>query len=293
MMSIRNRLAMPFLAAALVVVLGGNGVRAELVIGVANQPVLIDFQGFNGGGLQPGGGAGTLDSNDWSIEFFDVGGSQFSDFGESSTSGLFAGGTVSGAMPAPGLYAVDTGGGNVAMGIQAGIVSGGSPTELAGVDPILRIRNQTGVVFDAVYVDYDLWVFNGSDENLYVDPEALGESATIEFNDSIDGIPGFTTDLAASANPEWTRTEQFNDLFLPASVFIGGPTIDPLEDGQTLGIRWSIGGVADQLGRFDGVAIDNIRVTGVNFVTAVPEPGAAVFLAIAALVPCCRRRRRN
>lgn len=220
--------------------------HAELVISNLGETYTIDFQDYTGAGLQRGGGGGTLDSSSWELRFFNEDEFQATGLRETHGAGLFGRGLSTGGVETAGYYAFETGDGNRALGLQSG------PNGFSGGDPNLFLRNQTGRVVDVLHVKYEAWVYNDSDSSSYFDLEFDTETGFID--------PVFLeTPLLADESPEWTKTQLDYDLFLPIEGFDG--TLHELEDGDTIWIRWAIGGEFDALNGYDEVAVDNIEIT--------------------------------
>ena len=88
---------------------------ASLSIDNLSSPVVIDFTGFNGSGFSPNPSSGQLDSDFWAVDgLFDG----TLDFGGTRIENDFARGSDPDAVRDGGIWAFDTGGGDVALGVQ-------------------------------------------------------------------------------------------------------------------------------------------------------------------------------
>ena len=121
-----------FVFGALLLAMTSN---AQLSIPTTDVPVFIDFTGFSGAGFQPGGGGGTLNSDDWSATGFSEGDL---DFGATMITGDFARGTTMGLVNTGGVYGVDIAG-NQGLMVQP-VADDFTPGSF-----ILKIQNNTGV----------------------------------------------------------------------------------------------------------------------------------------------------
>lgn len=259
-----------------IAVLVSSEARADLTLSVLGQTETIDFQDYTGAGLAPGGGGGTLNSNDWTFWLSDEAGFSSTNPGDTVGAGEFGRGTSTGGVSNPGYYAFETGGGNRALGVQIG------STGFASAVPSLTVKNETGTVVDHLRVRYDIWVLNDSDNSNYFD---------LEFSDGSNFIDPvfFESPETADASAIWSKTELEYDLFLPFTVF-GGQMIDSLNDGESIQVEWSIGGSFSALNAYDEVAVDNVRITAYS--TAIPEPHSVMVLSCLGIVTLVRRRRR-
>ncbi|MCC9599500.1 hypothetical protein LOC67_02930 [Stieleria sp. JC731] len=250
---------------------------AEIVFNSLGESYFDNFESYTASGMQPGGGGGTLDSNVWEISFFDSMGSQSSGIGSSHGSGLFGRGLSSVAGTEQGVYAYQTGNGNTALGIAL------DSTELAGAFPALEITNNTGSVIDWIDVSYDVWVFNQTDVQSFVDLEFSKDSL---FVDPLF----FETPATADGLVSWTMTPISYSLLLPITSTTDFSTpLTPLANGESIELGFSIGKFGG-IGDSDGVAIDNLRITVGT--TAIPEPNAInCLIALSSLLSLRRSRR--
>jgi len=268
----------PLFAALLGLLPVATPAHADLFLNTLGDATLIDFQGYTGAGLQPGGAAGTLDSDNWTMFLVGEATNAFTNFGDTMGTGLFGKGQSSGGVSKQGIYAFDTGGGNIALGTQP---DESSNVTIAGVS--LLITNNTGATVDHLRVSYDFWFFNDSD--------SLTENE-LEF---IDGANFYDPNLlespsGAMAVPAWQKIEEVVDLYLPVTDF--GGTISEMANGDSMEILWLFSGFggAGVLNGYDEVAIDNIRIT--PFSTTVPEPSTLLLSALASFGILANRSRK-
>ncbi|MEN0111060.1 MAG: hypothetical protein AAF805_10080 [Planctomycetota bacterium] len=254
------------------------GAWATVIVSTIGEPITIGFDAYSGTGVAPGGGGGTLDSDQWNLNLFNADSGSFFEtgFGGSAGAGVFGRGTSPGGVdPADfGFYAFEVAPGDIALGTQPG------PTDFSAPGIELRLENQTGFEIDFVEISYTVYVRNDSDESLYVD---------LEFSDGgvfIDPFL-FDTPIDADTPADFVAFQLSYDLVLPLFSGFGFDSVAPVAPGGTLDVRWSIGGSPDLSGGYDEVAIDNIRITA--FSSQVPEPTAA-WVAMFAVALAGRRR---
>lgn len=251
-----------FLVVAIVAVTATSA-SADLVLNASGTAENIDFTGFTGAGFTPGGGAGQLDSNTWSTTGFGLNVA----FGGSETSGDPARGSSTGGEATGGVYSFDTGGGNAALGVQAG------GSDFTPGSFILRISNGTGQTLTSFDVSYDVSIFNDQER-----------SNSFNFGWSTDGVtvnPISSLDLlsaeAADASPAWVTSNQSES----------GIALPSLAPNAQFFVHW-LGDDESGGGSRDEFALDNISITGF---AAVPEPTTAVLFGLAGLGLCVVRRR--
>ena len=226
---------------------------ASLSIDNLNSPVVINFNDFDGSGFSPTPSAGQLDSNMWAVDGFSDGSLDFGGTTEMDGND-FARGNSSGGVITGGIWAFDTGGGNIALGIQPG---GGdwTPGSLT-----LKLQNNTGQMLTALDVSYSIYLYNNA-----------GRASSFDFSHSADNVTytqigalDFQSPETASNSLAWEETSL-------------GTTLTGLSiaDSEHYYLRWSGddfsgGGLRDEFG------LDNISIT------AVPEP--AYFGLICGLI---------
>jgi hypothetical protein len=192
---------------------------------------------FRATGFTTSPSSGQLDSDAWSLSGFG-GGSNFN-FGGSCTSGDCARGLSTGNVSTGGVYAFDTGSGNIALGVQP------TSSDFTPGNITLKVENKTGSTFTTISISYVLYVFN--DE---------GRANSYNLSYSTDGtnfidIPAVDyTSTQASTGNNWSsainRSISFNLT---------------VADGGEVYLRWTGNDVSGG-GSRDEFALDDISVTG-------------------------------
>ena len=226
-----------------------------------NVAVLETFDSFEGNGFQPGGGAGTLDSNSFSLFGLSDGNLPF---GGTATTGDFARGISTGGVTTGGIYAFDIGGGDIALGLQAV-----NEEDFTAGEVTILVSNDTGVDLSGITVALDGFDFNDQDF-----------LSVFDFSFSVGGID-FTDIFAFSTGGIATNVPSFESTGFSASIGV------PILAGEDFFLRIS-GDTQLGTGLRDEVAIDNLSFTGL---TVVPEPASASFLGLCGLAVFSRRRR--
>jgi len=203
---------------------------------LSHPSIDIDFSGFQGQGITTTPSAGQLDSNDWRASGLSDGDTHLLG---NHTSGDYARGVSNGGVRTGGLYAFDTGGGNIALGGQA-TGSDLSPGEIA-----LRVLNDTGHTVDQLSLSYELYFYNdGTRSSLF----GFGYSPE----------PGIFLDV-----PELTQVSQeqpdTNSQWVLSSLAFQMSDLN-LSDGAFLELIWQIDDFSGVGGR-DEFALDNIKIT--------------------------------
>ncbi len=225
--------------------------KAQLSIPTTGVPVQIDFTGFAGAGFQPGGGGGTLNSDEWSAIGFSEGDV---DFGATALTGDFARGVTMGLETTGGIYGVDLAG-NQGLMVQP-VADDFTPGSF-----ILKIENNTGVEVSELAIAYTIYVLNDQ-----------ARSNSFNFSVSYDNV-SYTdiTDL------DYTSPEAFD--FTPyitlKSTNITGLTFG---DGTQMYLRWT-GNDVGGAGNRDEFALDDISITAIEgepVVIATFDPGALI-----------------
>lgn len=225
--------------------------KAQLSIPTTGVPVQIDFTGFAGAGFQPGGGGGTLNSDEWSAIGFSEGDV---DFGATALTGDFARGVTMGLETTGGIYGVDLAG-NQGLMVQP-VADDFTPGSF-----ILKIENNTGVEVSELAIAYTIYVLNDQ-----------ARSNSFNFSVSYDNV-SYTdiTDL------DYTSPEAFD--FTPyitlKSTNITGLTFG---DGTQMYLRWT-GNDVGGAGNRDEFALDDISITAIEgepLVIATFDPGALI-----------------
>lgn len=246
-----------------------------------NQPgdvVAIDFNDYAGAGLLPGGGGGALDSDAFRASFSSyhtdlVEGTSLGDYyaaveyGDTSADAPFAGG-VSADLPAqPGLFAVDLGEGDRALGALLDPLAPMTQPEGVWSSAYVAVRafNNGAAPIMGLLVEYDLYVLNVAEteyDGIYADGEISSSSgAYIDPDDLLADTPA-----EADPSPSWTVESKQQLVLLPVSGWDGGE-IAPIAPGDFVEIGLSLGGSFSTAGTIDAVAWDNLRITAVE-----PEP---------------------
>ena len=246
---------------------------ADLVIDFADTPTsVVTFEGtlagvnqnkFLGEGLASSPSFGQLDSDSWEVDA----GSELLPFGGSATTGtIFGAGNSPGNTNVAGLYSFDTGGGNIALGIQPHI------DHFTPGTIILRVLNDTGATVSSWDVSYDIFAYNDTNASTSIDfSYAVGTTTPGTFNPlSLDFDSPFVQDVVAAWGGPTNKSTS-----IAASV----------ADGTHLFLKWTFNSTGGTSVVHDEVALDNISVTAVS---AVPEPSAALFGLVVILTTAVR-----
>lgn len=212
-----------------------SAAHAQLLINTAGVPVNIDFTGFSGAGFQPGGGGGTLNSNEWSATGFSDGAS---DFGATSTTGDFARGSTTGLVTTGGIYAVDIAG-------NQGLMVQPTADDFTPGSFILKIENNTGVDVTELSLSYTIYVLNDG-----------GRSNSFNFAVSYDNVT-----YSPVADLDYATPEMFD--FTPYVIY-RSTSITGLSftDGSVLYLSWT-GNDISGTGTRDEIALDDIAITAI------------------------------
>ena len=222
-----------FVFGALLLAMTSN---AQLSIPTTDVPVFIDFTGFSGAGFQPGGGGGTLNSDDWSATGFSEGDL---DFGATMITGDFARGTTMGLVNTGGVYGVDIAG-------NQGIMVQPVADELTPGSFILKNQKNTGVEVAELAIAYTIYVLNDQPR-----------SNSFNFSVSYDNVTYNPIADLDYASPE---AMDFTPYITPKSSSITGLAIP---DGAVFYLRWT-GDDVSGTGNRDEFAIDDISITAVE-----------------------------
>lgn len=209
--------------------------HAQLMINTTDVPVLIDFTGYSGAGFQPGGGGGTINSNEWSVTGFSEGGV---DFGATVTTGDFARGTTMGLVTSGGIYAVDIAG-------NQGLMVQPTADDFTPGSFILKIENNTGVDVTELAVSYTIYVLN--DQN---------RSNSFNLSVSYDNITYTPITAVDYTSPDIL---DFTPYIVPKSTNITGLDFPA---GTVMYLSWTgddVGGTGSR----DEFALDDISITAV------------------------------
>ena len=218
-----------------------------LQIASADTSYVIDFDttvagvnngAFQGTGLSPSPVTGQLDSNGIRVEGLSDG---LSDFGDTSTSGGFIGGTSTGGVTTGGLYAFDVSNGgtpNIALGVQP------DGDDLTPGAIVLRFQNRTGSAITSLDVAYELLVRNDASGASSVGFEHGGD---FNSTSNVAGLLYQTPEAAGIFSGEW-RSGYFQ-----TTISVNIP------DGGTYYFKWNIEDISGT-GPWDELAFDNIEV---------------------------------
>ncbi len=241
-----------------------SSASGQIAVTQANIAYEEDFTSFTGTGFSPTPSAGQLDSNTWRVEGASDG---VGTCGGTHDSGDFDRGSSSGGVNTGGVYAFDTGGGDIALGFQPA-ASDFTPGALT-----LRLQNSTGFAVTSLEVSYTIAVYNDQ-----------GRANSFNFAHSADDVSytneaslDYTTPEAADNEPAW--------VFVQRGITLSELNI--ADDGFYY-LQWQTDDVSG------GGSRDEFGITFVSF-TAIPEPStyAALFGALAlGMVMFLRRRRR-
>ena len=215
-------------------ILFANFLHAQFEINAIGTPETIDFTGFTGSGFQPGGGGGTLNSDDWSATGFSEGDVAF---GATAISGDFARGSTMGLVTTGGIYGVDI------LGNQ-GLMVQPTADDFSPGSFILKILNNTGSDIGSIDLAYTIYVLN--DQN---------RSSSFNFSFSYDNISYTNIPAIDYTTPE---VGDFSPYMEAKSTSIPGLTII---NGSEFYLRWTSDDVAGS-GSRDEIAIDDISITG-------------------------------
>ena len=238
----------------------------------------IDFTGFTGTGFTSSPAAGQLDSDSWAITGMSDGSLAFSG---TAAAGDFARGASTGGVASGGIYAFDTGAGNIALGIQP-VAADFTPGTLT-----LRLRNDSGGDVVDPNVSYLIWVLNN---------EARSNSFNFSYstdNAAYTVVPALNyTSIAAADALGWVNITRATSLT--------GVTIS---NGGFLYLRWTgddAGGAnnRDEFG-LDDIVVASLTPTAVTLsqtgaqTAALPTlPFAFAFLMLAVASLAIGRRQQ-
>lgn len=224
--------------------------NAQLEINTIGAPVLIDFTGFTGSGFQPGGGAGLLNSDDWSVLGCSDGDL---DFGGTVLSGDLAKGSTGGLVISGGIYGVDIAG-------NQGLMVQPTADDFTPGSFILKLINNTGSEIGQLDIAYTIYVLNDA-----------GRANSFNFSYSFDNV--VYTDIPA-LNYTSPEAIDFTPYLTIQSTSLIGLAIP---DGNLFFIRWTSDDVSGG-GSRDEFAIDDISITpieGLPLVLATFNPAGA------------------
>lgn len=218
---------------------------AHAEVPISSDPVVLDFDDYQGFGFVPEPELGQLDSDTWSIEGLSAGDLPF---GGSGTSSDFARGPSSGGVTQGGMYSFNVDGAdNHAFGWQA---SSTVPGDLLPGAIFLALRNNNNLPITRFQIDYRMYVFDDSDG-----------ASTIQLEFSSDGaqwIPLFDTPYSSPRGPAKTPAWE-SEMVTATADGISVPA------GQAFFLRWALGDRSGGVSEFrDDLAIDNLTLTVVG-----------------------------
>ncbi|MFN3597665.1 MAG: T9SS type A sorting domain-containing protein [Rubricoccaceae bacterium] len=201
---------------------------AQYLVTTPGVPVTETFAGFTGAGFSPTPSAGQLSSHSVAMKLNDLSADYAFGFGEAPAQAVFARGAHNGGVTTGGVYAFNTGGGNIALGFQPS-GSGATGIFTAGGYVVFRFRNDTGTLLRAADVELELAIRNDQNRSTFVDffydVTADAQFATPSGTALFDGTLKFETPLA-STGAAWaheTRTARFEDLaWAPGTYLLVG-----------------------------------------------------------------------
>tara|TARA_R110000850_G_scaffold25797_3_gene74176 strand:- start:538 stop:3792 length:3255 start_codon:yes stop_codon:yes gene_type:complete len=224
-------------------------VQPEPVLGwqitAANTDFVIDFDttvnGVNegqyaGSGFETAPATGRLNSNAFAATGMSDG---TLNFGDTQTTGDFAGGTSTGGETGGGFYAFEVAPGNRAFGWQA------TGSDFAPGSMTLRLQNQTGTTIETMRLTYTVYVYNDQGRSNNVNLSYSDDNITFTQQPLLEVV----SEETAAITPEWTATTY--------TVLIG---LENIPDGDFYYLRWDTADVAGS-GSRDEFAIDDITLT--------------------------------
>jgi hypothetical protein len=214
-------------------------------IAVADEnPVVIDFQTFQGAGFAPTPSAGQLDSDEFAIAGLsdgDVG------FGGTGTSGDFARGVSAGSETTGGVYGYNDG-----LNAARWLFIQPSGSDFTPGTLTVRFENTNpSLTITTLEIEYSIKVYND---------QARANSFNLAYTENCSGSPSYTSvgsldytsPEAADGSPAWTT--------IPRSTTLVSLNIPP---GQTFCLQFSSADVSGS-GSRDEIGIDDISVAATN-----------------------------
>jgi cysteine-rich repeat protein len=207
---------------------------AAAQIAVTSATTTLDFTGFTAAGIVPAPSAGQLSSLAWSVIGLSDGNL---DFGGNGTAGDFSRGPSMGGVTTGGIYAFDTGGGNVSLGIQP------SDADFTPGALIARFKNELTRPLLSVDVSYTIWVLADEAHSTSFDFSWSTDNVTFTSVPALD----FTTDGPIPTTPDWRSYPQTTTVALnvPPNGF--------------LFLRWTSDDAGGSGGR-DEIALDDLTL---------------------------------
>lgn len=232
------------MALGVAMVSGATTAMAQLSIDNSGVTYTIDFDAtvagvnngvFAAGGFEPAPAAGQVDSDAWSVNGLSQGNL---DFGQTGITSDYAQGTSTGGVFSGGVYAWEVATGDFAIGLQP-TGSDWTPGDLR-----LKMVNNTGLVIDTLFIDYDIIVNNDADRGNDFFFSHSADNMTYTPEPSLD----YTSVELTQGSVMWVTT--------PRTITLTGLNIAA---GANYYIMWD---GADNLGGGgrDEFAVDNIDI---------------------------------
>lgn len=194
-----------------------------------------DFNSFDGSGFAPSPSAGQLDSDAWRVTGLSDGDGTFE--GTHAT-GDFARGQHDGGAGTGGVYAFQVETDNYILGVQP------TTDDFTPGTITLKVQNTTGNTLNAVYVEYEIWVYNDQNRANSLNFAYSTDDSTYYAVSALD----FTTPETADSSPAWTSTSR--------STTISGLNLAP---GADFYLQWQGDDVSGS-GARDEYGIDDVEV---------------------------------
>lgn len=210
------------------------------------NPVVIDFNGFDGSGFAASPAAGQLNSNEWIVNGLSDGDLAF---GADGTSGDYARGSSTGGVTSGGVYAFDVDAGNIALGVQA------TGTDWSPGDFILRIQNTSGLNIIQLDISYSIWVDNNADRANSFNFSHSPDNSSYTAEATLD----YTSLEALDANG-WTETTR--NITLSSLV---------ISNNDFYYLKWTGDDVSGS-GSRDEFGLDDISITATTSAAGDTDP---------------------
>ncbi|MFP6904800.1 MAG: PEP-CTERM sorting domain-containing protein [Verrucomicrobiota bacterium] len=257
-----------FLACVMSLFMGIALCDAAVIVTQAYRMFTIDFDDYDGSGFQPGGGAGTFDSNNIHIEGASDG---VLNFGDTKTTGDFARGNSSGGETTGGLWNF-TAKGVSTFGVQPSSNDFNGPGTGDFVE--FLFENGLGRSVNSLTLQYDIFQHNDQDRSTSVIPYISTDGSNYQ---QMPGM-GMTTLEAADASPKWFVTFQNNNTFME------------INDGDSVYVRFVFADAGGS-GSRDEIGLANVALLLGS--RSVPEPQTAALAGLGILGLRYLRRTRT
>jgi len=218
---------------------------------------------FTGTGFQANPVSGQLDSDSWASTGWSAGNLPFG--GTQTTPNTdYTRGSSAGGVTTGGIYAMDVGGGNTALGILPGQIAG---KDFAPGTLTLKVQNDTGADIHSLTINYVIYVYNDTKRANSFNFSYSADDATYTPVAGLD----YTSAQVAAAAPTWEANNR--------STTISGLT---LASGGVFYLRWSGADVAG-----NGTARDEFALDNFSIIAAVPEPAEWGLICAVGLLGVC------